>query len=46
MAHLNGVFELNKPAISKLFKLKKWLTLPEAAKHLSGALEMAEQTEV
>jgi hypothetical protein len=34
--HLNGVSTLSKPAPSKLFKLKQWLTLPEAAKHLSG----------
>jgi hypothetical protein len=34
--HLNGVFFLSKPILSKLFKLKQWLTLPEAAKHLSG----------
>lgn len=27
---------MNKPVDSKLFKLKKWLTLPETAKHLSG----------
>jgi hypothetical protein len=27
---------LIKPTPSKLFKLKEWLTLPEAAKHLSG----------
>ena len=27
---------MNKPASSKLFKLKAWLTLPEAAKHLTG----------
>jgi hypothetical protein len=26
---------LNKPASSKLFKLKAWLTLPDAAKHLA-----------
>lgn len=27
---------MNSPARSKLFKLKQWLTLPEAARHLSG----------
>ncbi|MGZ8157940.1 MAG: hypothetical protein ACXWT1_16440 [Methylobacter sp.] len=27
---------MNKPEGSKLFKLKEWLTLPDAAKHLSG----------
>jgi hypothetical protein len=27
---------LHKPTLSKLFNLKKWLTLPEAARHLSG----------
>jgi hypothetical protein len=27
---------MNKPAGSKLFKLKEWLTLSDAAKHLSG----------
>jgi hypothetical protein len=30
---------LNKPARSKLFKLKEWLTLPEAAKHLSSVCD-------
>jgi hypothetical protein len=30
------VVALNSPARSKLFKLKEWLTLPEAARHLSG----------
>jgi hypothetical protein len=30
------VIALSKPTVSKLFKLKKWLTLPEAARHLSG----------
>jgi hypothetical protein len=30
------VFVLNRSARSKIFKLKPWLTLPEAAKHLSG----------
>lgn len=34
--HFNGVFALNKPPCSKIFKLKKWLTLPDAAKHLSN----------
>jgi hypothetical protein len=34
--HLQGVFTLNKPQFSKLFKLKQWMTLSEAAKHLSG----------
>lgn len=27
---------MNKPAISKLIKFKSWLTLPDAAKHLTG----------
>ncbi|MDO9269313.1 MAG: hypothetical protein Q7T96_09400 [Methylobacter sp.] len=27
---------MHKPTPSKLFKLKKWLTLPESARHLSG----------
>jgi len=27
---------LDKSPVSKLFKLKEWLTLPEAAKHLTG----------
>jgi hypothetical protein len=30
------VLILNKPISSKLFKLKEWLTLPDAAKHLTG----------
>jgi hypothetical protein len=27
-----------KPTKSKLLKLKEWVTVPEAAKHLSGIL--------
>lgn len=34
--HLSGVCTLNKSQLSKLFKLKQWMTLSEAAKHLSG----------
>lgn len=30
---------MNKPARSKLFKLKDWLTLPDAAKHLSNVCD-------
>ena len=30
---------MNKPAGSKLFKFKDWVTLPDAAKHLSGVCD-------
>jgi hypothetical protein len=34
--HLNGVLILFEPKTSKIFKLKKWLTIAEAARHLTG----------
>jgi hypothetical protein len=37
--HFDGVFILNKPASFNLLKFKTWLTLPDAAKHLSDFCE-------